>query len=71
MQTPVLSIVYFLLASVLGAAGQFLYKEGTERATDGWMSYLINGRIAGGVVCFGTSVRRVALTAHWLRNRPS
>ena len=32
MKTPWISIALFLLASFLGAAGQFLYKAGTDRA---------------------------------------
>jgi multidrug transporter EmrE-like cation transporter len=52
MQTPLLSIVFFLLASLLGALGQFLYKSGAERATDGVASYLLNPRLLGGVACY-------------------
>ena len=51
MKTPLASILYFLLASVLGAAGQFLYKEGAQRATGGLGSYVANTRILLGVVC--------------------
>jgi hypothetical protein len=52
MKTPLASILYFLLASVLGAAGQFLYKEGAQRATGGLGSYVANTRILLGVVCY-------------------
>src|SRR5882757_3304643 len=52
MKTPLLSIVLFLLASLCGALGQFLYKSGAERATGGLMSYLANARLLGGVVCY-------------------
>jgi multidrug transporter EmrE-like cation transporter len=52
MQTPLLSIVFFLLASLLGALGQFLYKSGAERATGGVTSYLLNPRLLGGVLCY-------------------
>lgn len=52
MKTPALSIVFFLMASVLGAAGQFFYREGSRRASSGLMSYLANGRILLGVVCY-------------------
>jgi len=52
MKTPLVSILYFLLASVLGAAGQFLYKEGAQRATGGLGTYVVNPRILLGVVCY-------------------
>ena len=52
MHTPVSSILMFLVASVLGAAGQFLYKAGTEAATGGLMSYVANPRILGGIGCY-------------------
>ena len=40
MKTPAISIVFFLLASLFGALGQFLYKSGAERATGGLVSYV-------------------------------
>ncbi len=52
MHTPLLSIVFFLLASLLGALGQFLYKSGAERAMEGVSSYLLNPRLLGGVLCY-------------------
>lgn len=52
MDTPPISILYFIVASLLGAIGQFLYKSGAERTTDALVSYLVNGRIWGGVVCY-------------------
>ena len=52
MQTPVISIIYFLIAALLGAFGQFLYKSGAERATGSLETYLLNVRILGGVVCY-------------------
>jgi hypothetical protein len=45
----------FLLASVLGAGGQFLYKAGTDRAVaagGGLFDFLLNPRILAGVVCY-------------------
>jgi multidrug transporter EmrE-like cation transporter len=55
MSTPWISIVLFLQASLLGAAGQFLYKAGTDRAV-AWggslMDYLANLRFLSGVVCY-------------------
>lgn len=52
MSTPALSIVYFLLASLLGAVGQYLYKSGTDAAGSTLTSYLFNPRMLGGVVCY-------------------
>ena len=52
MKTPVESVLCFLVASLLGAAGQFLYKSGAARATDGPLSYLLNPRLLGGVACY-------------------
>ena len=42
----------FLAASVFGAVGQFLYKSGTDRAAGGLLSYVLNGRILLGIVCY-------------------
>jgi multidrug transporter EmrE-like cation transporter len=52
MNTPTSSILLFLLASLLGAVGQFLYKGGADRAQGGLLSYLLNGRLLGGVACY-------------------
>lgn len=52
MTTPASSILLFLLASLCGAVGQFLYKSGADHATGGWTTYLANSRIVGGVVCY-------------------
>jgi multidrug transporter EmrE-like cation transporter len=52
MQTPLLSIVFFLLASLFGALGQFLYKSGADRATGDLSSYVLNLRLLGGVICY-------------------
>jgi multidrug transporter EmrE-like cation transporter len=50
--TPVVSMVLFLVAAVLGAVGQFLYKSGAERAGGSVASYLLNVRILGGAACY-------------------
>jgi drug/metabolite transporter (DMT)-like permease len=52
MKTPAVSVLCFLLASLLGAAGQFLYRAGAERAEGSLRSYLLNGHILGGVACY-------------------
>lgn len=50
MKTPVASMAMFLLAALLGAAGQYLYKTGADRAQTP-LQYL-NLRILGGVACY-------------------
>lgn len=50
--TPVASMVYFAIASVLGAVGQFAYKSGADAATGGWWGYCTNWRIWSGIVCY-------------------
>ena len=52
MKTPLISIVFFAVAAVVGALGQFLYKSGAERTTSAASSYLLNARLLGGVVCY-------------------
>jgi len=52
MKTPISSVLLFLLAAFLGAVGQFLYKSGADRAVGGALSYVLNARIAGGIVCY-------------------
>ena len=52
VHTPISSILMFLVASVFGAVGQFLYKSGAEAASGGVMSYIANPRIVGGIGCY-------------------
>ena len=52
MNTPFISILYFLLASLLGALGQYLYKSGADTSDGTLMGYVGNLRILGGVVCY-------------------
>ncbi len=52
MNTPPMSIVFFVIAAILGAVGQFLYKSGTDAAEGNLSSYLLNVRILGGVFCY-------------------
>lgn len=52
MNTPVLSIVFFVVAAFLGALGQYLYKSGADIADGTVMGYLLNWRLFGGVVCY-------------------
>lgn len=52
MKTPILSIVLFVLASVFGALGQFLYQSGAQGASGSLAGYVLNWRILGGVGCY-------------------
>ena len=52
MNTPVISIVFFIVASVIGALGQFLYKSGADQADGTLSGYLLNPRLLGGVFCY-------------------
>lgn len=52
MSTPFISIVYFLVASLLGALGQYLYKSGAESSGGSVASYMLNPRLLAGVVCY-------------------
>ncbi len=52
MQTPLLSIGLFMLAAMLGALGQYLYKSGADTANGTTASYVLNPRLLGGVVCY-------------------
>lgn len=52
MNTPAISILFFLMASVFGALGQYLYKSGADTATGGITGYIGNPRILGGVACY-------------------
>ena len=52
MKTPAASVLMFLVAALLGAVGQFLYKSGADRAAGGASSYLVNGRLLGGIACY-------------------
>ncbi|HKQ46889.1 MAG TPA: hypothetical protein VJZ71_02330 [Phycisphaerae bacterium] len=52
MATPASSILYFAIAAILGALGQYLYKSGADQASGAIGSYLFNLRLAGGVLCY-------------------
>ena len=52
MSTPFLSILCFLLASLLGALGQYLYKSGADSAAGGITGYLLNARLLAGAACY-------------------
>lgn len=52
MSTPFISILYFIIAAVFGALGQYLYKSGAETSGGSIGSYLSNPRLLAGVVCY-------------------
>jgi len=52
MKTPIASVLMFILASLLGAIGQFLYKSGADHTGSHWSSYLVNLRLIGGMICY-------------------
>ena len=51
MKTPISSIILFIIAAVLGAVGQFLYKSGAARITSSPWSVL-NLWLLGGALCY-------------------
>jgi drug/metabolite transporter (DMT)-like permease len=50
--TPPISVLLFLIAALLGALGQFLYKSGADRADGSVAGYLLSPRILAGVVAY-------------------
>jgi multidrug transporter EmrE-like cation transporter len=52
MNTPAISVAYFLGAALFGALGQYLYKSGADRADGTALGYLANPRLLGGVICY-------------------
>jgi multidrug transporter EmrE-like cation transporter len=52
MTTSPAAVVMFVMAALLGAIGQFLYKSGAEQAGGSLASYLLNVRLLGGVACY-------------------
>ena len=42
----------FVIAALLGAVGQYLYKSGADHASGTWLSYVMNARLFAGVVCY-------------------
>lgn len=54
MRTPLISILFFIVASLAGATGQYLYKAGADSANAGICSYLLNLKLWAGVGCYIT-----------------
>lgn len=51
MRTSSVAIIYFVIAALLGAVGQFFYKSGAEKIGHHFSSYL-NVRLLAGVICY-------------------
>ena len=52
MTPPAISVILFLIASLFGALGQYLYKSGAQSVEGGFVGYLTNWKILSGVVCY-------------------
>ena len=52
MTTHPQAILMFIAAGLIGAFGQFLYKLGSDKATGGILTYLLNPYLLAGVVCY-------------------
>jgi len=50
--TPVISVLYVLLASFLGAAGQFLFKSAANRGGAGPLGFLQTPWAFAGLACY-------------------
>lgn len=50
--TPISSMICFLIAAFLGAIGQYLYQSGATSVSAGWSQFLVSPRILGGVACY-------------------
>lgn len=54
MNTSIVSVIYFIIAAMFGALGQYLYKAGAESSSGTLFSYLTNLKLIGGVLCYTT-----------------
>mgnify|MGYP001416571165 CR=1 FL=1 len=52
LDTPVVSVLCVLAASVLGAAGQYLFKFGVERFSHGPLAFLYSPWVWAGMACY-------------------
>jgi multidrug transporter EmrE-like cation transporter len=52
MNTPITSIIYYIIAAIIGALGQYLYKIGADKSDGSLSGYLLNAPLIGGVVCY-------------------
>lgn len=56
MTTPIISIVYATVASILAAVSFFLYKDGAATCDGSFGDFLRNPKLFIGVLCFFTVV---------------
>lgn len=56
MTTPIISIVYAFMASILAAIGFFLYKEGAQTCDGSFASFIRSPKLFIGLLCFFTVV---------------
>lgn len=51
-KTPMISVYCVLIASILGALGQYLFKAGTDRSTVGPLMFLLSPWALTGMLCY-------------------
>ena len=54
MNTPIISIIFYIIAAIIGAIGQYLYKIGADKSDGTLAGYLLNAPLIGGVFCYIT-----------------
>ncbi len=52
--TSTKAIILFLIAAILGALGQYLYKTGAENSSGNILSWFKNYRVISGILCYIT-----------------
>jgi multidrug transporter EmrE-like cation transporter len=52
MNTPTISIVFYIIAAMIGALGQYLYKIGADKSDGTVSGYLLNAPLLAGVMCY-------------------
>ena len=52
--TSTKAIILFLIAAILGALGQYLYKTGVENSSGNILSWFKNYRVISGILCYIT-----------------
>ena len=53
-KTPLVAVLSVLAASVLGAAGQYLFKEAADRSGSGTFAFLRSPLVPAGIGCYLT-----------------
>lgn len=52
MRTSIVSILYYLLAALLGAIGQYLFKIGSKTVSSNLISWVLNYKIITAVILY-------------------